>query len=61
MQKLLGNVHGFTRSSCNRLFVSFRKMELSSGKLAKFADGSAVVQVKTKKSKNLSSFKISET
>lgn len=33
-------------------------MELSSGKLAKFADGSAVVQVKTKNSLNLCSFKI---
>lgn len=30
----------------NRLFLSDRKMELSSGKLARFADGSAVVQVK---------------
>lgn len=49
MQKLLGNVHEFTINSCNRFFLSFRKMELSSGKLAKFADGSAVVQVKTKK------------
>lgn len=33
----------------NRLFLSDRKMELSSGKLAKFADGSAVVQVRKKK------------
>lgn len=32
----------------NRLFLSDRKMELSSGKLARFADGSAVVQVKKK-------------
>ncbi|KAM4681240.1 polyribonucleotide nucleotidyltransferase 1, mitochondrial isoform 2-T2 [Amazona ochrocephala] len=29
----------------NRLFLSNRKMELSSGKLARFADGSAVVQL----------------
>lgn len=50
MQKLLGNVHEFTMSLCNRLILSFRKMELSSGKLAKFADGSAVVQVETKNS-----------
>lgn len=35
----------------NRLFLSDRKMELSSGKLAKFADGSAVVQVRKKKVK----------
>lgn len=35
----------------NRLFLSDRKMELSSGKLARFADGSAVVQVKKKKVK----------
>lgn len=28
------------------LFLSDRKMELSSGKLARFADGAAVVQVK---------------
>uniref|UniRef100_A0A663MYL0 polyribonucleotide nucleotidyltransferase n=1 Tax=Athene cunicularia TaxID=194338 RepID=A0A663MYL0_ATHCN len=33
----------FTMS--NRLFLSNRKMELSSGKLARFADGSAVVQL----------------
>lgn len=33
------------------LFLSNRKMELSSGKLARFADGSAVVQVKKKKLK----------
>lgn len=32
----------------NKLFLSNRKMELSSGKLARFADGSAVVQVKKK-------------
>uniref|UniRef100_A0A8C0HP57 Polyribonucleotide nucleotidyltransferase 1, mitochondrial n=1 Tax=Buteo japonicus TaxID=224669 RepID=A0A8C0HP57_9AVES len=30
---------------CFRLFLSDRKMELSSGKLARFADGSAVVQL----------------
>lgn len=29
----------------NGWFLSLRKMELSSGKLARFADGSAVVQV----------------
>lgn len=43
------SVHEVTIDSCNKFFLSFRKMELSSGKLAKFADGSAVVQVKTKK------------
>lgn len=50
MLKLLESVHEFTMNSCNRMFLSFRKMELSSGKLAKFADGSAVVQVRTKSS-----------
>lgn len=39
----------FTFTVSNRLFLSHRKMELSSGKLARFADGSAVVQVKKKK------------
>uniref|UniRef100_A0A8B9IBZ5 Polyribonucleotide nucleotidyltransferase 1, mitochondrial n=1 Tax=Anser brachyrhynchus TaxID=132585 RepID=A0A8B9IBZ5_9AVES len=35
----------FTFTVSNRLFLSHRKMELSSGKLARFADGSAVVQL----------------
>jgi len=47
MGKLLANLFEFTMS--NRLFRSHRKMELSSGKLARFADGSAVVQVIKKK------------
>ena len=41
----------FAFAVSNRLFLSNRKMELSSGKLARFADGSAVVQVKNKQTK----------
>lgn len=55
MQKLLENLFEFTMS--NRLFLSNRKMELSSGKLARFADGSAVVQVKKKKVKTCATSK----
>uniref|UniRef100_A0A8C0F1P8 polyribonucleotide nucleotidyltransferase n=1 Tax=Bubo bubo TaxID=30461 RepID=A0A8C0F1P8_BUBBB len=43
VQALLEKLFEFTMS--NRLFLSNRKMELSSGKLARFADGSAVVQL----------------
>lgn len=58
MQRLLENLFEFAVS--NRFFLSNRKMELSSGKLARFADGSAVVQVKkTPNDQNLCNFKIS--